>query len=259
MNIKIIKQALLFENSNPTYSQIKELCNLASEYQSENGIYFLQAKRGEKSYIKNETEFFHFLSQIQNIHISTFEELYKALNTKSRAENIKNSGDSKSSLIKIFDRVVVLKKRGEVTKLYNAEELQKLRNISDVVAVENGETFLNIDRYINYFEAQYFVYLSGYPNTLTQEFLKSKRVEFFLDYDIEGMNIYESMVCESKDLHIPKNIEKYFEGDKYHNIALYKKQRDRFKKNYSQEAKVIIDLIKKYNTVVEQEIIYEAY
>jgi len=73
------------------------------------------------------------------------------------------------------------------------------------------------------------------------------------------MNIYESFRCKSKILHVPKNLEFYFQGEKYHNVKLYKKQRNRLKKSYSQEASVIIELIKRYSTVVEQEIIYEAY
>ncbi|MEA2073071.1 MAG: hypothetical protein U9O86_05750 [Campylobacterota bacterium] len=259
MNKKIINQALLFQNDNPTYSKIKDLYVLVLEYQKDNEVYFLHAKRGEKSFIKDEVEFFSFLCQTQNIQVSTFEELQKVLKTESRSENIQNSGDSKSSFIKIFDSVVMVKKRGEVSKLYQLKELKELENISSFVAVENGETFLNIDKYTKYFEAEYFVYLSGYASTLTRNFLKSKEVNFYLDYDIEGMNIYESFECKSKTLHTPKNIELYFKSDKYHNVDLYKKQRDRFKKSYSLEASVIIELIKTYNTVVEQEIIYEAY
>ena len=259
MNKKIIKQALLFKEGNPTYSKIKELHREVLEYQQENEVYFLEAKRGEKSFIKNEEEFFRFLSQMIGTQVCTFAELEKTLNAESRSENIKNSGDSKSNFIKIFDQVVIVKKKGEVSRLYKKDELHELVDVSSFVAVENGETFLNIDKYAKYFQAEYFVYLSGYATTLTRNFLYSKEVEFYLDYDIEGMNIYESFECRSKTLHIPQNIELYFQGDKYHNIELYKKQRNRFRISYSQEASVIIELIKKYTTVVEQEIIYEAY
>ena len=259
MNKKLIKQALLFQEGNPTHSKIKELYTLALEYQSDNGVYFLEAKRGTKSFIKDEKEFFRFLCQTQAIEVYTFAELEKTLHAESRSENIQNSDDSKSSFIKIFDQVVIVKKKGEVSRLYKEDELLELDKINSFVAVENGETFLNIDRYTKYFQAEYFVYLSGYASTLTREFLSSKEVEFYVDYDIEGMNIYESFECRSKTLHIPQNIEKYFQGKKYHNIELYKKQRNRFRKSYSQEASVIIKLIKKYATVLEQEIIYEAY
>ena len=259
LNKKLIKQALLFQNTNPTYSKIKELHQEALVYQQDNGVYFLEAKRGEKSFIKNEEEFFRFLSQMIGVGVFTFEELEKTLHAESRSENIQNSGDSKSSFIKIFDQVVIVKKKGEVSRLYKKDELHELADINSFVAVENGETFLNIDRYAKYFQAEYFVYLSGYASTLTREFLSSKEVEFYLDYDIEGMNIYESFECRSKTLHIPQNIECYFQGEKYHNVGLYKKQRKRLRKSYSKEASVIIELIKKYSTVVEQEIIYEAY
>ncbi len=256
---KIIKQALLFKEDNPTYSKIKELHKQVLEYQQDNEVYFLEAKRGLKSFIKNEEEFFTFLSQLLGVSICTFEELEKMLQVESRSENIKNSSDSKSNFIKIFDQVVVVKKKGEVSKLYREDELYELVDIDSFVAIENGETFLNIDKYAKYFQVEYFVYLSGYATTLTRSFLKLKEVEFYLDYDIEGMNIYESFECKKKTLHIPENIEQYFAGEKYHNVELYKKQRKRLKKRYSQEASVIIELIKRYATVVEQEIIYEAY
>jgi len=100
-------------------------------------------------------------------------------------------------------------------------------NIGNFVAIENGETFLNIEKYTSYFKEQYFVYISGYSNSLTREFLSLK-------------------------------IESYFLNKKYHNVELYKKQRARYKKEYSKESMPIINLIKKYNTVVEQEIIYET-
>jgi hypothetical protein len=151
-----------------------------------------------------------------------------------------------------------VKKRGEVAKLYQPSDLVELKKIDNIVAIENGETFLNIDRYAKHFKENFFVYISGYANTLTRDFLRSKNVTFFVDFDIEGMNIYESFFCKSKKLHIPQDIESYFLNKKYHNVELYKKQRDRFKAEYSKELMPVVKLIKKYNTVVEQEIIYEA-
>ncbi len=258
MNKKIINQALKFENANPTYSQIKELCSLATEYQIENSLYFLQAKRGEKAIIKDEVDFFDFISQTQSVNVESFIDLKKLLNPNSRAQNIEYSGNSKNSYVAVFDGVVLVKKRGEVAKLYQAHDLEKLEKEDNFVAIENGETFLNIERHSKYFKEDCFVYISGYANTLTREFLSSKNVTFFVDFDIEGMNIYESFSCKSKTLHIPEDIESYFLNEKYHNVALYKKQRDRFKTDYSKEAAPIVELIKKYNTVVEQEIIYET-
>ncbi len=258
MNRKIINQALKFENLAPTYSQVKELCSLVAEYQSENGIYFLQAKRGEQVIIKDEGLFFVFLSQTQNINCSSFSDLHKLLNPSSRAENIESSGNSKNSYIAVFDSVVLFKKRGEFTQLYQKSDLEYLESVDNILAIENGETFLNIERYLEHFDEEYFVYISGYSNSLTREFLSSKNVTFFVDYDIEGMNIYESFSCKSKHLHIAKNLESYFLNKKYHNVALYEKQRKNLKKEYSKELEPVIGLIKKYSTVVEQEIIYEA-
>jgi len=258
MNKKILKQALLFENDTPVYSNVKELCELAVTYQDENGLYFLQAKRREKSLIKNEAEFFRFISQTQDIHVESFADISKVFNATSRAENILYSGDSKTNLVKIFDNVVVVKKRGEVTKLYQASELSELETIESFVAIENGETFLNIERFAENFKEECFVYLAGYANTLTREFLKTKEVNFFLDFDIEGMNIYESFECKRKSFHMPKDIERFFLDKRFHNVALYKKQRARLKSEYSKELLALKELILQHNTVVEQEIVYEG-
>jgi hypothetical protein len=99
--------------------------------------------------------------------------------------------------------------------------------------------------------------LAGYANTLTREFLKAKEVNFFLDFDIEGMNIYESFECKSKNFHMPKDIERFFLDKRFHNVVLYKKQRAKLKNEYSKELLTLKELIAKHNTVVEQEIVYE--
>lgn len=257
MNKKLLRQVLLFENNTPIYGNVKELCALALKYQSENEIYFLQAKRREKTVIKNQELFFRFLSEVQNITIDSFENIHNILNSTTRSDNIKFSGDSKTNFIKVFDNVVVVKKRGEIAGLYRECDLHNFGDIDNFLAIENGETFLDIERFADNFDEEYFVYLAGYANTLTRTFLKTKEVTFFVDFDIEGMNIYESFTCKAKKLHIPKNIQSYFSDKKYNNVALYKKQRTRMKNNYSQDVMPIIKLIKQYNTVVEQEILYD--
>ncbi|MFK5938303.1 MAG: hypothetical protein QM497_07900 [Sulfurimonas sp.] len=258
MNKKIINQALKFEDEMPTYSQVKDLCLLATEYQMENSVHFLQAKRGTKTLLKDKTLFFIFISQTQGVNVDDFEDLRKLLNPKSRAENIEYSGNSKNSYVAVFDGTVLVKKRGELAELYQVDDLAKLENIEDFIAIENGETFLKSDKYIKYFQAEHFIYLSGYANSLTRKFLSTKNVIFFVDFDIEGMNIYESFTCKNKHLHIPNDLKRYFLSEKYHNVELYKKQRARLKDNYSCETTPVISLIKEYHTVVEQEIIYEA-
>ncbi len=259
MNKKILKQALLFENETPVYSTVKELCERAVAYQDENNVYFLQAKRREKTLIKNEAEFFRFLSQTQEIYVEKFSDISNILTATSRSENIRYSGDSKTNIVKIFDKVVVVKKRDEVAKLYQASNLGEIENIEHFLAIENGETFLNIERFAHNFKEDCFVYLAGYANTLTREFLKTKEVRFFLDFDIVGMNIYESFECKAKHFHMPRNIESFFVDKRTNNVELYKHQRAKLKGEYCQELQPLLELIKKYNTVVEQEIIYETH
>ena len=257
MNKKLLRQALLFESNTSVYSSVKELCALALKYQSENEVHFLQAKRGQKAFIKNESEFFRFLSYTQDIHVESFVDITNILNATTRSENIKFSGDSKTNIVKIFDAVVVVKKKGEIAKLYQSCDLGELEAIEHFLAIENGETFLNIEQFAENFSEVYFVYLAGYANTLTREFLKTKEVNFFLDFDIEGMNIYESFECKSKHFHMPWHVENFFSDKRYNNVELYKKQRARLKSEYSQELNQLKELIQKYNTVVEQEIVYE--
>ena len=259
MNKTILKQALLFENNTPINSRVKELCKLVLDFQNENEVYILQAKKGQSTLIKNEKLFFEFLSEIHDTNIESFRDINNILEAETRSENIEFSGDSKTNIVKVFDNVVVVKKVGEVAKLYQSSDLCELNDIENFVAIENGETFLNIDKFSDRFDEKYFVYLAGYANTLTRIFLESKNVNFFVDFDIEGMNIYESFNCKSKKLYIPKNIQSYFLHKNYNNVELYKKQRARLKNKYSEKVLPIIELIKEHNTVVEQEIIHEAY
>ena len=246
----------MFEREEPTYSRVRDLCELAVEHQRDNA-FFLQAKRREKTIIKNEAEFFRFLSQTQGVDVKSFEDIASLLEpTSSRAQNIEKTGDSKSGFLRVFDNVVLVKKRGQMAKLYQSGDLRELDETRNFLAVENGETFLNVDSIADNFEEEYFVYLAGYANALTRNFLKTKEVTFFVDFDVVGMNIYESFECESKKLHVPRDIEKYFANKKYNNVQPYKKQRASMKNVYSKDVAPIIELIKKYDSVVEQEIIY---
>jgi len=257
MNKTFLKQVLLFENDTPTYSKVKDLCQKAMAYQDENHFYFLQAKRGEKVLIKDREHFFRFVSDTVGAKVDSFRNIHDILNATNRSENIKFSKDSKTNIVKIFDNVVAIKKRGEVIRLYQDFELEGLDEEKRFIAIENGESFLHVEQYVDKFDEEYFVYIAGYGNTLTRSFLKTKEVIFFVDYDIEGMNIYESFECVSKALHIPKEIKSYFQ--RYGNVILYKKQRARLRENYSNDVIPIIELIKEYSAVVEQEIIYETH
>ncbi len=142
--------------------------------------------------------------------------------------------------------------------MYQDSDLSIFDTVENFLAIENGETFLNSEKFIDNFDEAYVIYLAGYANSLTRNFLKTKKVHFFIDFDIESMNIYESFTCKHKKLYIPHNIEHYFASDRLNNVELYKKQRARMKEGYSQDVQPIIALIKNYTTVVEQEIIYET-
>jgi len=259
MDIKIINQALKFENSSPNFSEIKELYSLAAQYQQENNCFFLDAKRGQKSSLKDEKLFFEFLNTTQKINTHTFYELKILKSPQSRAQNIEFSSNSKNRYLKVFDNVLTFKGPNHPIQLLQEDDLVKLDKIEHFIAIENAETFLKIHNYLAHFKNSNFIYLGGYSNRLTRKFLASKNVEFFLDFDIEGMNIYESFECKSKSLHIPKSLDTFFKNRNFANVDLYKKQISRLKKSYSPESTIVIKLIKAFNAVVEQEIIYETY
>ena len=116
-----------------------------------------------------------------------------------------------------------------------------------------SSTFLNIFNTMSKFGFEQFIYLSGYPNSLTKSFLLDKNVVFFLDYDIEAIRIYDSIKCKSKEFFKFPDIEKYFENETILNKKLYLKQRNYLQEKHF-ELQWLIDLIKKYSGVLEQEI-----
>ena len=249
----------MFENENPAFSRIKELNRLAIHYQNDNNVYFFKAKRGEQASILDYELFFRFISDeiVKNRVITSFTDIKNILNARTRGQNIKYSGDSKTNFVRIFDNVIVVKKSSEVAKLYKKDELCELEDVKDFVAVENGESFLNIDKIAHLFECENFIYIAGKSNTLTRDFLKSKRVLFFTDFDIEGLNIYESFQCFEKRFFIPENIEELFL--EHSNTELYKKQIQNIKKDYVDEVMPVLSLIKKHSAVVEQEVFCETH
>jgi len=254
MNKKLLKLALRLEKTSPVFSIIRELNEEIVKYQEENELMFFSAKRGSIASVTNEKRFFEFISSelLDGREVKSYAEIRKILNSDTREENIKVSGDSKTNYIRVFDNVVVVKKLAEVTQLLQKKDLDSYEAGHSFVAIENGESFLNIDSLASEFKYDSFIYLGGYSNTLTREFLKDKKVEFFLDFDIEGMNIYESFECKEKSFFIPNSIEELF--DKYPNTELYKKQIKNLKQNYDAKLDTLEKLIKKHNTVVEQEV-----
>ena len=254
INKSLLKQALKLKNPNTTYSKIEKLCKEANKYQLDNDVVFLYAKYRQKVEVLNEEVFFEFISEsiIQKSGVvKSFEDIEQILDSKTRKENIESSGDSKNSIVKVFDRVVVFQVEDENPILY-----QKIEDIpvnGTIVAVENGETFLKINSLFSKYGFKNYLYLSGFANTLTREFLKDKNVVFFLDFDIEAIRIYDSFECKEKSFFKPEGIEKYF-NSKSANQKLYLKQRASLI-NEHRELQWLIDLIKNNSTVVEQEVI----
>ncbi len=255
MNKTLLTQALKFKNNTPTSSQTKYFNEQAKQYQAENNLYFVDIKYGKRSQVLDWDRFFVFLSEVGNDGklISSFEELERLLApTTTRQENIKNTGDSKSRYISVFDGVVIFQHGSEEPKLYkNPEEI--ILNDTPILALENGETFLNIYDIASKFGFDQYIYLGGMSNSATRAFLKDKNVTFFLDYDIEAIRIYDSFKCRSKIFFKHPELENYFANTKYQNEQLYRKQLSALPLVH-EELQWLIDLINQYSAVIEQEV-----
>jgi len=255
MDKTLLKQAQKFKNNIPTSSQTKYFNDQAKQYQSENNLYFVDIKHGKKSQVLDWDRFFVFLSEVGNDGktISSFEDIEQLLvQTKSRKENIENTGDSKSRYISVFDRAVLFQHANEEPKLYKNSEDIVLKD-TPILAVENGETFLNIYDIAAQFGYDQYIYLGGMSNSATRVFLKDKTVTFFLDYDIEAIRIYDSFKCGSKSFFRYPELENYFANTKYQNEALYRKQLAALPSAHD-ELQWLINLITKHSAVIEQEV-----
>ena len=255
MNRTLLNQAIKFKNNTPTYSQTIHLNELVKQYQKDNDLYFVELKLRQKSKILDYEKFFVFLSEVGNDGkiISSFEDIECLLApTTTRQENIENTGDSKSRYISVFDGVVIFQHTDKEPKLYkNPDEI--ILNDTPILAVENGETFLNIYDIASKFGYDQYLYLGGMSNRATREFLKDKNVTFFLDYDIEAIRIYDSFKCRSKSFLKHPEIENYFANTKYQNEELYRKQLSALPVKHD-ELQWLIDLINQHSAVIEQEV-----
>ena len=255
MNKRLLNQALKFKENTPTYSQTTHLNELAKQYQKENDLYFIELKLRQKSKVLDWERFFLFLTEVGNDGktISSFEDIERLLApTTTRQENIENTGDSKSRYISVFDGVVIFQHSNEEPKLYKNPQEIGLNN-TPILAVENGETFLNIYDVAAKFGYEQFIYLGGMSNSATRVFLKDKNVTFFLDYDIEAIRIYDSFKCMRKNFFRHPEIENYFTNTKYQNETLYRKQLSALPTKHD-ELQWLIDLINQHSAVIEQEV-----
>jgi len=255
MNKILLQQGLKFKNNNPTNSQINLLTQLASGFQDENEVYFLSIKHRQRPKIVDEELFFRFLSEMNSLKIESYEDIeYFLQDVCTRKESIEKSGNSKEYYAKVFDKVLVFQKYDENPVLYKNVSQVPFEIGKKILAVENGENFLDIFKTISKYGFEQFVYLGGFPNSLTKEFLKDKDVVFFLDYDIEAIRIYDSVKCRTREFFRHPNIQSYFENEKYLNKTLYKAQRAKLPEEHD-ELQWLIDLIEKYSGVIEQEIV----
>ena len=238
--------------NNPTFGEVKSLMAKAREYQSETGDLFLLGRRGERVRLLDEAAFFRFLSETVRMPLESFEAIERALQAQTRAENVAATGDSKSSAVAPFAKTLLLRRRGELPTLYRERDLQRLTDIRRVVGVENAESFLNFETLDRHFDTQAFVYLGGQPNTLIREFLLSREVLFFIDWDIVSLNFYDDFLCQSKTLFVPENFDTLLQ--RYGNETLFLKQRYALRENYSLETAPIIEKLKDRAKVLEQEI-----
>jgi len=224
------------------YSKVKYFIE---RYQNSDNI-FLDARRGKKVKVLNEEFLFEFIRQESGFDIYSFEDIENILNASTREENIKYTKDSKNTSISPFHKTMLIKQNNKIC-LYQDTSL----NIKKLVAIENAETFLNIQG------DETFLYLSGNPNKLIREFIKDKEVKFFIDLDIISLNMYENIECKSKTLFVPSDFDELLE--KYGNQDLYLKQRRFLKDKYTLTQK-LIDKIARCNKVLEQEVIkYDSY
>jgi len=230
------KRALLHEAlkllQGATYSQLPRL---RERYFAMRPLYprsFLRFEPRKRVQILDETLFFQFLSDEVGFVVSSFEEIVQALEPASRGEAVARNRESKWGSISPFSQGMWLRKRGEPFARFYTDEPEE--EIGRVVAVENGESFLRIASLQELFDAHWFLYLGGFGNRLVRSFLAQREVICFLDWDIGGMNIYESLPAQQKWLFVPDNIEELFQ--RYGNPKLYFKQRSLLRESYSPEA-----------------------
>jgi len=256
MNKTLLRQALKFKNCFPVYSQTKQLNEAIKNYEKEHERVFAHIRYRQQSKILDWNTFFSFLSEVANDgkKITSFNDIERLLlATQSRQENIENTGNSKSRYIAVFDNVVIFQHGQKEPRLYKNPETIHIKD-SPILAVENGETFLHIDKIASKFGYEQYVYLGGNSNRATRYFLKNKEVAFFLDYDIEAIRIYDSFQCKSKHFFKYPGIEQYFANEKYRNEKLYRKQLAALPFTHP-ELQWLINLIKQYGAVIEQEVL----
>jgi hypothetical protein len=235
--IKEVKNGIV-ENSKDR----KDLVKIIDEFSKKEDVfrYFVRFK-GKEAVVNDEDIFEKF---IENILGCKFEEFGKVESKKELVEIFK---DTKAKNLHTSDITIIHRKRNALPQIFYDNFKPEISG--RVVAVENYESFLKID--FDLFKEEDFIYLGGFPNKKTAEFLEDKGVLFFVDFDFYGMSIFDSVKCKSKEFFVPENLEELFM--KYSNQKLYLKQR--FQERQVKKVDEVYKFIKKYSSVVEQEIL----
>ena len=155
--------------------------------------------------------------------------------------------DTKAKNLHTSDITIIHRKREKLPQIFYDDFEPEISG--RVVVVENYESFLRLN--FNLFKEEDFIYLGGFSNKKTAEFLRDKNILFFGDFDFYGMMIFESIKCKSKKIFVPENLEELF--IKYPNQKLYLKQR--FIEDKVKKVDEVYKLIKKHAAVVEQEVL----
>jgi hypothetical protein len=251
INRSLLKQVLKFRNSNPTNGSVSKLYSLVNKYEEEHAVFIIDSRTGKRAEIVNYVAFFEFISDVVGSKIESFDQIERILNAETREEQSKETGNTKTRYIEVFDKTIIFQTKDNSPIVY--KEHPNINEDEIILAVENGETFLNIYNKMSKYGFDKFVYLGGYSNTATRNFLEDKNVVFYLDYDIEAIRIFKSFKCKSKKIFMHPEIEEYFINTKSNELYLKQRKNMPDKNSIDNDLLPLWNLINKYSAVVEQE------
>ena len=220
----------------------RDLVKLIDEFSKKEDVfrYFVRF-RGKEVIINDEKIFERFIEENLGCKFEKFGEV------DSKKELSEIYKDTKAKNLHTSNITIIHRKRYALPQIFYDDYKPQISG--RVVVVENYESFLRLN--FNLFKEEDFIYLGGFSNKKTAEFLRDKDILFFGDFDFFGMMIFDSIKCKSKEFFIPENLEELF--IKYPNQKLYLKQR--FIEERVKKVDVVYELIKKHSAVVEQEVL----
>jgi hypothetical protein len=237
----------IYQNRDLNLKDIKSFRKVFDEYRKQEDAKFFLRFCDKKIEIVDKDWFEKFVCDYLGISdIKNFDR-----KVYSKKESVEVYGDSKKKNLHTSDLIVVLREKYKNPIIY----CNDFPEIKKVVAIENFESFLKVD--FSRFKEEWFVYLGGEANKKVREFLKDKEVLFFVDFDFEGIDIFENFKCRKKELYLPENIEELIKNSNNQQLYLDQKQTGNRLKLTNTNAKKLYDIINKYARVIEQEILDE--